>query len=260
MSASDSSSSSAASSSAASVEAAASAPAGAAPAEPPGAAEIFSLPSAINSSTDLPSSSEINLSSFSDSTSIPTEERTEVTSPAVGAVLPELTKRRYAARYFTVRYNVEGDNTNVNDLLVIVQEMKQAGTDAMSVWINEQNHMDACNLSVLRVFGHRVHHIYYVEIHLICFLIFDWNPLLKYQSVRCQACNVSVMYTFCSITQRIHIVEVCLCIASVHLFIIHLLDFQRQIMFMFILMVQKLLASPFLHADLPGHGFCLFYR
>ena len=57
-----------------------------------------------------------------------------------------------------------------------------------------------------------------------------------------------------------HIVEVCLCMASVHLFIIHLLDFQRRIMFMFIFMVQKLLASPFLHADLPGHGFCLFYR
>jgi hypothetical protein len=133
-----------------------------------------------------------------------------VTSPAVGAVLPELTKRRYAARYFTVRYNVEGDNTNVNGLLVIVQfnEMKQAGTDAMSVWINEQDHMDACNLSVLGVFIHRVHHIYSVEIHLIRFLIFDWNPLLKYLSVRCQALNVSVMYTFCSITQCTHIVEV----------------------------------------------------
>jgi hypothetical protein len=199
MSASDSSSSSAASSSAASVEAAASAPAGAAPAEPPGAAEIFSLPSAINSSTDLPSSSEINLSSFSDSTSIPTEERTEVTSPAVGAVLPELTKRRYAARYFTVRYNVEGDNKNVNGLLVIIQfnEMKQAGTDAMSVWLNEQDHIDPSNLSVLRVFSHRVHHIYFVDIHLTCSLIFDWNPLLTYQSIRCQVMNVSVMYTFC---------------------------------------------------------------
>ncbi|KAH3662244.1 hypothetical protein OGAPHI_005492 [Ogataea philodendri] len=89
MSSSSSSSSSAASSSAAaSVEPAAAAPAPAAAGAPAGTLDIFSVPSAMSSSTDLPSTSAMSLSNFSDSTSTPTDWSTLVTSAAEGEEFP----------------------------------------------------------------------------------------------------------------------------------------------------------------------------
>ncbi|GMF64550.1 unnamed protein product [[Candida] boidinii] len=73
---------------AASPEAAAPDEAPAEAAAPVGTLDNFSLPAAINSSTDLPSNSEINKSNFSDSTSIPTDSKTLETSAADGLALP----------------------------------------------------------------------------------------------------------------------------------------------------------------------------
>lgn len=54
----------------------------------------------LTSCKSLPSSSLINLSNRSSSASIPTDERTFLTSLAEGDVLPPSPRRRYAARCF----------------------------------------------------------------------------------------------------------------------------------------------------------------